>query len=81
MEPPQGPELKKYIEEFGKKNTHLAVKDENDFSAAWFVSHCHTSSKREIIAKQMQETFHKMKIHITGKCGKMDCSRYYPSSG
>jgi len=36
--------------------------------AAWFVSHCETLSKREILANRLQEIFD---VDIYGKCGTL----------
>ncbi|KAH9513703.1 hypothetical protein Btru_041864 [Bulinus truncatus] len=39
--------------------------------AAWFVSHCHTSSLREVYVKRMQKV---IDVHIFGTCGTYNCS-------
>ncbi|KAH8245405.1 hypothetical protein KR032_009882 [Drosophila birchii] len=43
--------------------------------AAWFVSHCETISKREVLAENLQDFF---PVDIYGKCGKLSCSRGDP---
>ncbi len=68
---PEGEDLKKYIEEFGKRNKHLAG-NRTDFQAAWFVSHCATVARRERFAHLMQKY---MDVHIYGRCGKFKCPR------
>ncbi|XP_015588972.1 alpha-(1,3)-fucosyltransferase C isoform X1 [Cephus cinctus] len=40
--------------------------------AAWFVSNCFTSSRRENVVKRLQKY---MDIDIYGKCGKLECPR------
>ncbi|XP_017119451.1 alpha-(1,3)-fucosyltransferase C [Drosophila elegans] len=42
---------------------------------AWFVSHCETLSKREILAKRLQEF---VEVDIYGKCGTLSCERGDP---
>ncbi|XP_016970672.2 alpha-(1,3)-fucosyltransferase C [Drosophila rhopaloa] len=43
--------------------------------AAWFVSHCETLSKREILAERLQEF---LPVDIYGKCGTLSCDRGDP---
>ncbi|KAK4876313.1 hypothetical protein RN001_012735 [Aquatica leii] len=40
--------------------------------AAWFVSHCNTSSKREDLVKEMQKY---IPVDIYGSCGNLSCPR------
>ncbi|XP_043658247.1 alpha-(1,3)-fucosyltransferase C [Drosophila teissieri] len=44
-------------------------------TAAWFVSHCETLSKREVLANRLQEFFD---VDIYGKCGTLSCMRGDP---
>ncbi|EDV47679.1 alpha-(1,3)-fucosyltransferase C [Drosophila erecta] len=44
-------------------------------TAAWFVSHCATLSKREVLANRLQEFFN---VDIYGKCGTLRCTRGDP---
>ncbi|XP_017009342.2 alpha-(1,3)-fucosyltransferase C [Drosophila takahashii] len=44
-------------------------------TAAWFVSHCETLSKREILANRLQEF---LNVDIYGKCGTHRCARGDP---
>lgn len=45
-------------------------------SVAWFVSNCNAFSKREEIAKKLQET---IEVDIYGKCGPLKCVDNEPS--
>ncbi|XP_046472918.1 alpha-(1,3)-fucosyltransferase C-like [Neodiprion pinetum] len=53
------------------ESTSLLFKKKSKMSA-WFVSHCGTNSKREDIARKLQEY---VTVDIYGKCGKFQCSR------
>ncbi len=68
---PTGNELKSYIREFGQKNRHLAA-NRTGFKAAWFVSNCHSRSRREKVVEVLQRH---MEVDIYGKCGKFKCSK------
>ena len=53
--PPLGsPELAKLIEDFGKRNVHLS-QNRTGTKTAWFVSHCSTKSRREILVRELQK--------------------------
>lgn len=41
--------------------------------AAWFVSNCDAFSKRELLAKKLQEF---IDVDIYGKCGTLECPRF-----
>lgn len=43
---------------------------DKQFTAAWIVSNCHTSSRREKIVEEMLKV---IDIHIFGNCGKRKC--------
>lgn len=46
-------------------------------TAAWFVSHCGTPSKREEFVKNLNEELEKYNLHVDiyGTCGNLECSR------
>ena len=48
-----------------------------EVKVAWFVSNCHTSSKREELAKQLSKF---ISVHIYGKCGSYSCSRHHEAA-
>lgn len=60
----QKPESSRVIETEGKIGQKSKL-------LAWFVSHCHTSSKRENFVRELQ---HYLSVDIYGKCGKLQCS-------
>jgi len=69
--PPKGPELDKYIEEYGRLNAD-EIMGKRNFSAAWFVSNCRTSSQRENYGNQLQNF---ITIRKFGSCGTYKCPR------
>ncbi|KAH9507668.1 hypothetical protein Btru_053418 [Bulinus truncatus] len=42
------------------------------YDVAWFVSHCNTSSKRELYVQRMSS---QVQIHVFGRCGNYSCGR------
>ncbi|KAI8440869.1 hypothetical protein MSG28_009172 [Choristoneura fumiferana] len=46
-------------------------------AAAWFVSHCHTRSKREKYAEKLESELHhhNLTLDVYGKCGNLSCTR------
>ena len=77
-EHPAGPALENYIEYFGQNNRHLANKTIKEFKAAWFVSNCHSQSRREDFVKAMQKNG--IIVDIYGKCGNFSCPKESQSS-
>lgn len=47
-------------------------------AAAWFVSHCDTTSQREIFVKKLinETSKYQLKIDIYGWCGDLECPKY-----
>ncbi|XP_013183655.2 alpha-(1,3)-fucosyltransferase C isoform X1 [Amyelois transitella] len=56
-----------------------SILDGKSKTAAWFVSHCNTLSKRENFAKEVEKELQKiddnMSVDVYGSCGKFDCPR------
>lgn len=46
-------------------------------AAAWYVSNCHSKSKRELFVKELQKELTKfdLTVDVYGKCGPLQCSR------
>ncbi|XP_076439129.1 glycoprotein 3-alpha-L-fucosyltransferase A-like [Babylonia areolata] len=55
--------------------TQVAVNKEK--SAAWFVSNCHTPSKRLAYVQELQKHY---PVDIFGRCGPLHCPRIHDSS-
>jgi alpha-1,3-fucosyltransferase len=68
---PQGKELTKYIEEFGKSHRHLAAGKAK--MAAWFVTNCNTPGGRERLVAKLKEQG--VQVDVYGGCGDMTCPR------
>lgn len=55
----------------------LQMFKERTKAAAWFVSHCHTRSKRENYAKKLKYELNKLNLDldVCGKCGTLTCPK------
>jgi len=60
------------IEMFGKKNTNIAKKSQNDTVVVQFVSNCNSKSGREKIVKSLMQH---MKVDVYGRCGSKSCNK------
>ena len=73
--PTEETELKKYIDDFGRKNTHLAKKKngKKEPKIAWFVSNCRSHGEREKYVDALQKHLHVSKLYSivkwSNKCG------------
>ena len=72
---PEGEKLKSYIQQFGKKNKHLAAKESpRNATVAWMVSNCLTESNREGFVEKLQEF---LAVDVYGGCyeDSLECGR------
>lgn len=55
----------------------LQMFKERTKAAAWFVSHCHTRTKRENYAKKLKYELNKLNLDLDvyGKCGTLTCPK------
>ncbi|BFZ13738.1 hypothetical protein BsWGS_16776 [Bradybaena similaris] len=58
------------ISELLPDSAYLEISKKKTKNAAWFVSNCHTQSKREVYVKEMQKY---IDVDIYGACGTLAC--------